>query len=418
MASDSPYLDTEAILNASDLINSTLISKGYITEKLNFNSINWKDLVQDQTENNIQEEPSKLDELKVTETIYNNDKNIINIIYSLLQSIERNKVQNKTFNKVISKKDSTIRDLQKRIESLENQVDQSESRLNRFVQIDQLQLSKRVQDLSHVNKLQSQDLNKLKNWCTDIKTKYHVELKKKNIEIDHLKNQLLDKKNLSTTTTFGIPLSYDSSRNNDTTSFDQDINSNIIYNHNPIIDNTNPNTRLNSSLQPVLNKQYEQIVIDLTQLIENLISENHKFSRFIKLINNYYQNLNIQLSNINHKQLDVRSLPNPSDLIDLNEFTGDLDPASVNSKDSLDEIESFEYITKPLLNNVYKNYHYVSNLVELADSNSAQINENENGFSSKKIDELKTELEIVTRNWQDAIKTLENWKNYQLTNDD
>lgn len=128
--------------------------------------------------------------------------------------------------------------------------------------------------------------------------------------------------------------------------------------------------------------------------------------------------MNIQLSNINHKHLDVRSLPNPSDLIDLNEFTGDLDPANINSKDSLDEIESFEYITKPLLNNVYKNYHYVSNLVELVDSNSAQINENENGFSSKKIDELKTELEIVTRNWQDAIKTLENWKNYQQTNDD
>lgn len=161
MASESPYLDTESILNASDLINSTLISKGYITEKLNFNSINWKDLVQDQIENNIQE-LAKLDELKVTETIYNNDKNIINIIYSLLQSIERNKAQNKSFNKVISKKDSTIRDLQKKIESLEHQVDQSESRLNRFVQIDQLQLSKRVQDLSHVNKLQTQDLNKLK----------------------------------------------------------------------------------------------------------------------------------------------------------------------------------------------------------------------------------------------------------------
>ena len=99
MASESPYLDTESILNASDLINSTLISKGYITEKLNFNSINWKDLVQDQIENNIQE-LAKLDELKVTETIYNNDKNIINIIYSLLQSIERNKAQNKSFNKV------------------------------------------------------------------------------------------------------------------------------------------------------------------------------------------------------------------------------------------------------------------------------------------------------------------------------
>ncbi|CUM45719.1 uncharacterized protein AC631_01597 [Debaryomyces fabryi] len=415
MASDPPYLDTEAIFNASDLINSTLISKGYITEKLNFNSINWKDLVQDQIENNRDEEPTKLDELKVTEAIYNNDKNIINIIYSLLQSIERNKAQNKSFNKVISKKDSTIRDLQKKVESLEHQVEHSESRLNRFVQIDQLQLSKRVHDLTHINKLQSQDLNKLKNWCTDIKTKYHIELKKKNIEIDQLKNQLLEKKNLSTTTAFGIPLSIDSSRNNNTTSFDQDINSNVIYNHNPIIDNTNPNTHSNTSLLPILNEQYEQIVIDLTQLIENLISENHKFSRFIKLVNNYYQSLNIQLSNINHKHLDVHNLPNPSDLIDLNEFTGD--SANISSKDSLDEIESFEYITKPLLNNVYKNYHYVSNLVELVDSNNSQINVNENGFSSKKIDELKTELEIVTRNWQDAIKTLENWKNYQHAND-
>lgn len=415
MPSDPPYLDTEAILNASDLINSTLISKGYISERLNFNSINWKDLIKDQVSNRTNENSTNLDDLEITETIYNNDKNIINIIYSLLQSIERNKAQNKSFNKVISKKDSTIKELQKRVELLEHQAESSESKLNRFIQVDQLQLSKRVQDLSHVNKLQSQDLNKLKNWCTDIRTKYHIELKKKNNEIEQLKNQLLDKRNLSRTTSFGIPLSLDSSRNNEVTSFDQDINSNIIYNHNPIIDNTNPNTQLGTSLQPVLSKQYEQIVIDLTQLIENLISENHKFSRFIKLINSYYQSLNIQLSSINHKRFDTDSLPNPSDVIDLNEFNADLDRA--DSKDLLDEIESFEYITKPLLNNVYKNYHYVSNLVDLVNSND-QVDDIENGISSKKIDELKEELEIVTRNWQDAIKTLENWKIYQLTNND
>lgn len=413
MPSDPAYLDTGAIINASELINSTLISKGYISESLNFNSINWNDLIQDQI--NDTEEIATLDELAITETIYNNDKNIINIIYSLLQSIERNKVQNKSFNRIINQKDTTIRDLQKKVDSLEHQVGQSESRLHRFVQVDQLQLSKRVQDLTHINKLQSQDLNKLKNWCTDIKTKYSVELKKKNIEIDQLKNQLLEKKSLSTTTTFGIPLSYQSPRASETSNFDQNINSNIIYNHNPIIDNTNPNTQLSSTLQPMLNKQYEQIVIDLTQLIENLISENRKFSKFVKLVNNYYHSLNIQLSSIHHKDLSVGNLPNPSDVIDLNEFDNELNSSNQNSKDMLEEIESFEYITKPLLNNIYKNYHYVSNLVELIDANSTHSNNLGDSSSTKKIDEFKSELEIVRRNWQDAIKTLEDWKNYQLT---
>lgn len=42
--SDKPYLDKEAILNASELVNSTLMSKGYITEKLLFNTINWNEI--------------------------------------------------------------------------------------------------------------------------------------------------------------------------------------------------------------------------------------------------------------------------------------------------------------------------------------------------------------------------------------
>ena len=103
------YLDVEAIENASSLINATLLSKGYIDKKLLFNTIDWEELSRDQ---------DTATPLQTTEELYNNDKNIINIIYSLVQSIDRNSAQNVQFNRVMAQKDDKIADLEDKVRLL------------------------------------------------------------------------------------------------------------------------------------------------------------------------------------------------------------------------------------------------------------------------------------------------------------
>lgn len=394
----TPYLDTEAILNAAELVNSTLISKGYISNKLLFNSINWKDLCEGQS----------FDEVNITEPIYNNDKNTINIIYSLLQSIERNATQNKTFNKIVAQKDDMITSLNKKIASLEQKVDSSESKLEQFTQIERTKLTSKLQDLTRVNKLQNQDLIKLKHWCNDIKSKYTVELKKKNLEINQLKDKLLEKRNLSSTLTLGIPLT-NRALVDSTYSEPVKVNPAIVYNNSPNTNNVpgdSGNGNETSSLP--FNKEYESMMVDLTQLIENLIGENFKFSKFIQHINSYYHELNIQISSFNNNKRSIE-IPNPSDSIDLEDLAS-IAESSAHASDLVNELESFEFVSKPLLNNIYKNYHYISDLVT-----NVTGSENRGGNSStnqKTIEALTSELEIVRKNWQDAILTLENWKKY------
>lgn len=381
--SDIPYLDKDAIRSASELVNSTLLSKGYVDDDILFNSINWKQLFPGQ--------PNP----EITEIVYNNDKNVINIIYSLLQSIERNKVQNRSFNKVISQKDLHIKQLEDKNRELTSKLNDSQSNLD-VTNVEKELLNKKITELSNINKLQLLDLNKLKGWSHDIQNKYTVNLKQKNQEISRLKDQLLDKRNLSTTVKFGI------SPNTTGSTFNNSINSNLVYNNSPIISNYNNDTTL---LQPVLNKEYENIVVDLTSLINSLINENFKFSKFTKLMNNYYSQLNGQLSHLSYKK-ELIDLPNPSEMIDLKEIETQLQSLQKSGDGDDNEVEPFEVIIRPFLNNIYKNYHYVQDLITIINSES-QTND------SEIIEKLRQELNIATKNWQDTIKTLEEWQNFK-----
>lgn len=367
MASKNTYLDTNAVVNAADLINSTLIAKGYVETKLKFNTTDWEELVKDQISEN-----DSLKQLHITETIYQNDKNVINIIYSLLQSIERNQVINKNFNKLINTKNSKIEELNQKIAGLESKLEKSEKRISGYLTTDNVQNINKINELMAENRLQNQDLNKLKVWCGTIKTKYQVEMKKKNWEINQLKDKLLEDR--STVVKFPPGSS--------------------IVNNIPIIDNGNGIPRTTDLLEPntVLNSEYEEIAVQLADLIDNLIKENSKFAKFVKTLNNYFSKFNSNL-------LNQVNLPNPSDEIDLKAITGSTE----------DEIESFDYISKPLLNNVYKNYHHISGLVASLDSNVVLTD-----YDAKStIDKLRSENELLYSNWQTAIKALDDWKSYQ-----
>ncbi|RLV86160.1 hypothetical protein JA9_005034 [Meyerozyma sp. JA9] len=385
------YLDIESLRNAADLINSTLLSKGYVDEKLYFNTIDWSHLSSDQ--------PQQAS-LETTDVVYSNDKNIINIIFSLLKSIERNKAQNQAFNRQLSQKDATIANLNKKIDHLTTQVSQQQMQISKLYQFDHTQLNNKVQSLTQINKLQSQDLNRLNNWCKDIKTKYGVEIRRRNLEITSLKAKLLEKRNLSSTLTMGLP--YPSP---DTVSslheMDENVNPNIIYNNTPVVNNAASTTSLSpQKLTPIVSQEYETIANSLTEMVQNLIRENYKFSKFLSSINNYVSNLN------NGMTSTLSDIPSPSEIVDLRELSSEA-LNSVSSKDLNNDIEAFEPLAKPVLNNIYKHYHNVVELVELKMANYG------GGHSSETVDKLEKELEIVRKNWQDSLKTLEEWKKYR-----
>ena len=105
------------------------------------------------------EEVPKINELKVTEKLYENDRATINIIHSLLVALDRNRGQQKLSNQTIHQKDATIESLKSRILLLETQLAQSENKVDKLVHFDQNELNKRITDLSRHNKIQAQDLN-------------------------------------------------------------------------------------------------------------------------------------------------------------------------------------------------------------------------------------------------------------------
>lgn len=385
------YLNKDAVIEASSVINDSLMAKGYIKTTLLFNSINWEELKKGQ--------PTELPNLLLTDTIYNNDKNIINIIYSLNQSVERNKVQNKTFNQIINQKDQDIKNLSDKLQSLESKLSKYENMLATNEQ-ERLLFSKRNSILETENKAKSKDLSKVKNWCNDIKVKHEIELKKKNNLINGLKDQLIERKHLSTSMSYGIgevAKRFPSTESKDTTEYENDHSSKLVYNNNPILNSLN-DTNLPV---PILNAEYEKIVITLTDLTNNLIKENHKFSRFVKYLNRYY----LKFNQVINPDSNPEELPNPEDFFNFNELNH-----LVEEDIDIDNIETFEFIIKPILNNIYKNYHYLNNLFDEIDHIRLEVPLENNEFENDEIQRLKEELEVVTQNWNDAIKTLENWK--------
>lgn len=383
------YLDVESLRNAADLINSTLLSKGYVDEKLYFNTIDWPHLLADQ--------PHLLT-IETTEVVYNNDKNVINIVFSLLKSIERNKAQNQAFNRQLALKDDTIASLNHKIELLTSQVSQQQAQITKLHQFDQIQSNKKILELTQVNKLQSQDLTRVTNWCKDIKTKYGVEIRRRNLEIASLKMKLLDKRNLSSTISMGV--TYPSSELPFGSHDSDDINPNVIYNNIPIVNNASGANSSPKQLAPLVNHEYEAIASLLTEMVQNLIRENYKFSKFLSLLNSYTQSLNAGMAS------SIADIPSPSEIVDLRDLSTEA-LQNISSKDLNNDIEAFEPLARPMLNNIYKHYHNVVELMELKMASFRDSSTND------KVERLEKELEVVRKNWHDSLKTLEEWKKYR-----
>lgn len=393
----SEILNTDSIKNASELVNSTLVSKGYITEELKFLVIDWEHLISDQPHK------ESLSNISVTETLYNNDKNILNILFSLTQSIDRHHAQQKSMNSAIAQKDSTIDLLKKKVQLLELQITGFEQKYERTDYPEKVILAEKNANLLKLTKVQARELAKLKSSASDLQGKYDNEMRRKSLEISLLKDKLLDSRNLSNTISYGRPVS--SGKNTVPKPSNGDANPNVVYYNMPIIDNVAPDLGTqDGSLTPIINQEYDGIATQLSELIENLMKENSKFSNFINELNGYFSRFNSQLSILNYKNLKSSSLLNPSEEIDLNRIL----------KETSTEIDPFEFTSRPLLSNVYKNYHYISGLVDLSASSLDASGQNfKSGDSGELLKKLKEENKVLYDNWQGAIKALDDWKRYK-----
>lgn len=376
----------EPIESASELLNTTLRSKGYIKETLRFPSIDWNDLIRDQPDRKA------LRNLEVTDTIFDNDKNIINIIYSLLRAIDRHNDQQKALYHSVSVKNKTIEELEKKVEHLESVNKKQEQKLDRLVLVDQTLAEKRNTELMRTIKKQSTELARLKSWTGEIQTKYDIEVRKRNIEISQLKDKVLDLRDLS------YRLQYGRAAPSSTRAL-PDINPSVLHNNIHTIDNdVLPNSEPDQNQANALKSEYDEMTNQLSELSENLIKENSKYAHFVEELNTYFDKLNLQLSTLNYKNLPNEHLVNPSDEIDLARIL-----EATNT-----EVDPFDHVSSPLLSNVYKNNHYVSALVELAVTGGRLSKKNE----EDEIERLRIENAQLYENLDEAVQTLERWQKY------
>ena len=214
------------------LVNATLESRAYIDTKLLYPSINWSYLVSDQIKNN-----PNIADVETTETICQNDENILRVIHELILSIDKNRHRQKKLNETLLAKDRQIDDLNRHVLTLEKKLASKEHK-SRDSLIDHTLLTKQVEHLSRTNKLQLKNVKTLTTSNKDLQAKYRVELKRKNLEISNLKNKLLEKRSLSSTIEYGIPLTPSLRPTTTTINLsDQVVNDKEIYNNTPIIDN-------------------------------------------------------------------------------------------------------------------------------------------------------------------------------------
>ena len=142
-------------------------------------------------------------------------------------------------------------------------------------------------------------------------------------------------------------------------------------------------------------------------IVESIAKENFKFTKFMSSIKEYFTKVNMSLSDFKYRDLETEKLPTPTDLIDLKEITAD--PETI--KEYFTEIEPSEIIARTILNECYKLYHNIETLLNYISQNDPLDKDNESAIAK-----LQQDLEVMKSNWQDALKTSENWKNWLSNN--
>lgn len=355
-------LDAETIRNAADHVNTELRSRGYIEEPLLLNSSDWKQIFE-----------SQLEELTITDRIFANDKNIINIIHSLTQSMDRSRNTQKQANETIYKKDKTVNDLEEKLIDLQRKFARQSNEIQQMRKTEQ-QLNKEIQSLKRDNKVQSQEIIKSHKLILDLRNTHKVEMRKQELQKQQLRVNMLDKKKLSTVNTYGI----DYIKNNSPVINNQEIDGTVTL-------NTQGNTTTS-----IVSQESEELIGELSSVIQTSSQQNYKYIKFIQILNAYF----IKFSNcLNNKDQDIVEL-NPSNSLDVT-------IPDVGNEDYMNEIELFETVINPLIATIYQFYRNISGY--------ARVN-----HDPVELEDLKHQLQVMTERWQEALKTSEEWKNFKL----
>ncbi|KAG7193984.1 uncharacterized protein KQ657_005183 [Scheffersomyces spartinae] len=391
--------DVSVIRTAAELINKELKIQKYLDTDLKFLTIDHDQLIEEDD-----------DDASSSLAVFDNDKNTINIIYSLLKSVERGRRQRRLMAKELQLKDQVIDRLKAKVESLNHQLSSTETKLNEQSNFNQVELKSKIKTLNQENKFQKAEITKLRTHSKNQSQMHEVELKRSAIQINNLKTQLIDKRNLSSTLTYGIPLTTTTTLGGRSTANDE-INSNIVLNNNANIPSDEQEHEYehesqfnnNIDIKQILTEEYGEIVDNLTNLIQSMTTENYRFIKFISLLNDYTSDLNHSLTGIRGKNHSQIRLPKPTKILDLEVFYN-IKQDEVDSYYSKEE--PFDLAVKQLTNNVYHQYHILSKILQ--DING----QNDRLHLSRENANLKTELDKITKYWQDSLKTLQNWKKY------
>lgn len=389
------FLNVDAIQSAADLLNSTLVSKGFITTELLFPTIDWSKLIQDQPEKEA------LHKLSNRASLYNNDKNVINLLYSLTQSLDRHAAQQRALNTALEQKDRTIEQLRLKVSLLELRAQSTENKLNRTVRVDQIALEERNKQLTRQNKAQLHEITRLRNWNTDLLAKYDVEIRKKTFEISQLKDKLLDTRNLSTTISYGKPLRL----GREPAGRNPNVNPNVIYDNKPVLNvETRSELEPDAALKDVLREEYDDIAAQLSELLESLIRENGKYVNFCGALTEYLALLNAELADTTAAGLLHDHIPDPRNYIDLSKI----------SKDPVDEVEPFETVSGPLLVRAKENHECLLGLMAIVQNVSAKSQFSDSGTNGDAFKRLQEENKGLRENLRDAMDALDGYKEYKL----
>ncbi|KAI5958194.1 hypothetical protein KGF57_002549 [Candida theae] len=406
MSASDPAYDVSKVKALAELVNATLESRAYIDTKLLFPSVNWSYLITDQIKNNPNHS-------KPTETIYKNDENILRVMNELVLSIDKNRSRQKSLNDTLTVRDRQIEELSQRVVTLEKRLAATEHR-SRDSQIDHTALMKRIFHLSQANKLQSKDIKSLTTANKDLQAKFRVELKRKNLAISNLKNKLVEKRTLSSTIEYGIPVTPSSSQPstinlggggggedsnegiyNNTPTIDNSINTGITFT-NPELINLQHNDNSNTS-----NDNTSEYIKSLTMIIESIAGENYKLTKFIQHVKNYLSMVNSQMTTYKGVELDL-GIPNPSETIDLKQINDAIDGSVIQK--FYNEIDNAEVVQLPLVNEFYKLYHNLKQVLEL------MANVGIDSDAQKVIDDLRSDLKVTKDCLQDSLEMNEKWK--------
>lgn len=394
------YLNVDAIRGAADLLNSSLTAKGYITSDLLFPTVDWAVLIQDQPPETL------LSSLRPQPTLYNNDKNVINLLYSLTQALDRHTLQHRALNATLDKRDKTIAQLQQRVAQLESRAKAADAKLNR-ADCDLATLQDRTNQLMRQNKAQTHELTRLRNWNTDLQAKFEVELRKKTFEISMLRDKLLDTRNLSTTLTYGKLNDAREGRDaRETAGRTSNFNANLIYDNMPVVHlGTQTHLAPDGSLAGVVRDEYDDIAAQLSELLERILRENGKFSTFCRCLADYFHQLNSQLailaassSSAGLSSLATRAL-SPADVIDLKKVAAVV----------VAEVEPFETVSAPLVARLHENFECLVAMVAVGREpvvTRSEMDENE-------LIRLQEENNDLRDNLKEALLALDGYKEYK-----